>query len=309
MTMTAVNPVVADDNNLTSSIPEPDISVGEVEWVAGAYNLGDQVIKSSTHKLYQVVADPSTTDDPEDGVNKSPATWVEVSGTNRYRMFDEIIGTQTTSSSDIVVTLDPGVVINAVAGLDIKATAINVTMNDPVAGEVYNMDFNMRDNRAVVDYYEYFFEPIIVRTEFVVTDLPAYPKAETTLTLTNSTGETAIGAYLVGKQIPIGTMQSGSGLTLLNFNTLERDDFGNLRRTTGRRTADRFDYNLKIGAASYPYVRDQMRRLKDVAALWIGTGQQGDGTIVYGYYRDLDIKLDAPQDSVYSASFQVEGLT
>lgn len=309
MSMTVVKPVTVTASNMTNTIPEPDASVGEIEWAAGTYTLGTQRIKSSTHKLYQVVADPSTTDDPEVGVNKTPQTWIEVSGTNKYRMFDAIIGTQSTDASpgSISVDITPGRITNAVAAFNISAQSVNVTVTDPTAGEVYNTDVSLRDNSAVVDYYEYFFEPIVEKSEFVLTDLPAYPSATVTVTAT-STGDVAIGELTVGQQIAIGEMQKDSGVNLLNFNTLERDSFGNFKRTTGRRTADRFNYVLKIPQSKYTYVKDQMRELSDVAAVWIGTPDEGDGTTVYGYYRDLDISLDAPQGSIYSANFQVEGL-
>ena len=100
--MIFIEPLKIDNSNVTSTIPEPDAAQGEVEWSAGSYDLGDRVIKSSTNSVYEVVADPSTTDDPEVGVNATPATWVYVSPTNKYKMFDTANNSQTIGD-DIVV--------------------------------------------------------------------------------------------------------------------------------------------------------------------------------------------------------------
>lgn len=293
------------DSNLTSSIPEPDASVGEVEWTAGTYTIGQQVIKSSTHKLYQVVA-ASTTDDPEDGVLASPQTWVEVSATNKYRMFDNVIGTQATNAlGSIVAEVTPNAIFNSVSAFNIAAQSVNVTVTDPVAGVVYDKDVSLRNNDAVVDYYEYFFEPIIERRQFSLYDLPAYPNASVELTFT-STDDVAVGDVVIGKQINLGVAQYGSSTNLLNFNTLERDDFGNFVRTTGRKTADRFDYDVKINSAKFLYVRNVLRDLNGIAAVWSGRTTENDDTIVFGYYRDIQINFESP--SIYGASIQVEGL-
>ena len=69
--MIVLKPLEVTDAILTDSdIAEPDSTydMGATLWSAGTITKGQKRYKTSTHKIYEVVADPSTTDDPEVGV-------------------------------------------------------------------------------------------------------------------------------------------------------------------------------------------------------------------------------------------------
>ena len=68
----------------------------------------------------------------------SPPYWIEVSPTNRWKMFDTSNTTQTTNANTIVVTLTPGRVVNSVSLLNIEGTSVRVKLADPVEGVVYD---------------------------------------------------------------------------------------------------------------------------------------------------------------------------
>ena len=70
-------------------------------WTAGTYTLGTRRIYD--HKIYEVVTS-ATTDRPDIGAAAVPATWLFVSATNRYKMFDISVGSATTNSGSINVT-------------------------------------------------------------------------------------------------------------------------------------------------------------------------------------------------------------
>lgn len=304
--MKIIKPVAVNDSVLTSStIPEPDASVGEVEWSAGTYNLGQRRIKSSTHKLYEVVADPSTTDDPEVGITKTPQTWVEVSATNRYRMFDQSNTSKSTLSGNIIVELTPGEVSSGISAFGVSATEAIVTVTDPIEGQVYQQTIQLIDNSDIVDAYTYCFNPIIARTSFTLTDLPAYRSATTKLELVGT--ETEIGTMILGSILDIGVTVYGTGWQGLNFSKKERDQFGNVIKTSGR-IADRFDYDVDIIPADrFNYVRNMLKSLNDIPCVFIGDpSNPSDAKTVYGYYYDVDINI--PDPAVAKCSITVEEL-
>jgi hypothetical protein len=303
--MRVLPPIPVTDGTFTSStIAEPD--AGETVWTAGTYATGVKRINTTTHRVYEVVADPSTHIDPVVGVATTPPTWVDIGPTNKWAMFDDVIGTVSTDNLSLSVDLDPDKVVNGVAGFNINgATSINVTMTDPSAGVVYNNDLSMLDNSSVVDYYEYFFEPRINITSFVLLDLPSYINASTSFTVVGA-GDVSVGTFVYGNQISLGVTNHGTGLQLLDFNIKERDAFGNFKVTTNRRTAKLVDYDVTIPTARIGYVYNTLSNLTTKAAVWVGTIETDDSTLVYGYYRNMNINIGAP--TISSATINIEGL-
>lgn len=304
--MRVVKPVAITDAMLTSNIPEPDASVGEVLWTAGTYNTGDRRILTSTHTIYQVVADPSTTDAPDVGAAKTVPTWVAVGPTNKWAMFDQVNDTESTAPSPIEIEIETGQLTNSLAAFNLNGSSdVTVTMTDPVAGVVYTNNIVMIDNSDVVDYYEYFFSPIINKTEFVLLDLPAYKNATISVSIA---GDAAIslGTLIVGAQITLGVALYGTSMQLLDFSRKERNEFGNYV-IVPRRTSKLVDFDVIIDKAKIGYVFNQLASLTTIPAVWVGTDVNDDSTLVYGYYKDSQINIDGPVKC--TATIQIEGLT
>lgn len=303
--MIVIKPDSITDAVLTSSIPEPDTARGEVAWSAGTYALGDQAIKTSTHKVYEVVADPSTTDDPEVGVNKTPATWVEVGATNRYKMFDSTIGYQSEAGNSLSLDFDFGRALSSIAVFNMMgAETVNVKLTDPSDGVVYDRDINIRDNSIVEGWHDYFFKPIEITSRFILNDLPTYPLATINI---NATGvDIAVGEVVLGDAIDLGVTEYGTGWQGLDFSVKERDQFGNFRVVRGR-TADLLDYDITVPKAKFTFIKNTLKSLASVPAVWIGNeNDESDGTAVFGYYRDAQINISSP--SIIDMTIQVEGL-
>lgn len=151
--MRVIKSVVTTDTILTSSnIPEDEYPA----WVSGtSYTALDKVIYN--HKIYQRVVTGSGATTPDlDQVN-----WLDSGYTNRYRMFDNIISSVSSRTGGIEFTLTPNQVINGIALLNVNASTIRVVMNDPIEGVVYDRTKELRSSSNVIDYYSYFFAPLI----------------------------------------------------------------------------------------------------------------------------------------------------
>lgn len=295
---------ITDSNLISSSIPEPDSARGEVEWTAGTYNLGAQVIKSSTHRIYECVADPSTTDDPEEGVLSTPQTWLDVGATNRWKMFDNVVGYQS-EGENLVIKVTNQPVINSVSGFNIEGAAtVDVKINDVNGDLVYDRTAQMIDESNVNSWWDYFFAPVDVQTRFILSDLPLYPNSTITV---NGNGDTVLfGELIFGRGVDIGVTQYGTGWQGLDFSVKERDSFGNYTVIPGR-TADLLDYDIKVEKSSFGFVKSTLKSLTGVPTVWIGNPDDiNDGTAVFGYYRDAQINFSSP--SLIDMTVQVEGL-
>lgn len=299
--MILVNPIKPTDATLTAStIAEP--STGETVWASGTtYNTGDEVIGTTTHRVYRSAIDSNTGNDP---TNDDGTKWVEIRATNRWRMFDKVIGSQSTGD-DVTISLLPGKLYNAIAGINItNADSINVTMTDPTDGVVYNRDVSMVDNDAVTDWYAYFFSPIININQFALFDLPPYPSASLEITITGT--DVGVGEIVFGEQVTIGTTQYGSGWQPSQFGVRERDEFGNFNINIIA-TTDIMNYNVKIDKNKFAYVRSVLTALGSEPSVFAATaGSDTDAVLAYGYYDNININFSSP--SLYDATISVQGL-
>ena len=302
--MILIKPIEITDANFTSStIPEPDASQGEVEWSAGTYNLGVKRIKSSTHRVYEVVADPSTTDDPEEGVNKNPATWIDVGATNKWKMFDEANNTQSVGDN-IVVELNPNQLYNGVGAFNVSCDSITVSVIEG-ATTVYTKSIEMRDRPFVDGWYNWFFSGIEFITRFILIDLP--PANTATLRVEFGGVDAKVGVLSFGRQFSFGDAQYGTSSEIIDFSNPTEDQFGNISFSQGF-TADLVNYKVHTMKSRLGQNAREIKTLgKQRPAIWIGDPSQiDDSTAVYGYNRDYKQTYDSP--TVCTVNITVRGI-
>lgn len=305
--MKVVTPVEVTETLLTSSsIPEPDTARGEVEWAAGSYEFGDQVIVSSNHSKYQCVVDAGTSDNPVTGAAKNVPTWTRIGSTNRYAMFDSSNGTQSISDSDIVVRINANENIDSVGFFNLTGSyEVNIKMVDPAEGEVYNETIETVDNSQVIDFWTYCFSPIIFIDKFVKLDLPPYPDAYIEITLKTAV-TMGVGSLVIGRQTDLFTTIYGTKINLINRSIVTDDGFGNYS-ITKRPSSYRPTYEIRLPTDKINILLTILEPLIDQLAIWIGEeGDQYRYTVNYGFYKDSDIFPAGPEIS--ELRIEVEGI-
>ena len=304
--MRVIKPVNITDATLTdSTLTGPDAALGEIEWTAGTYTLGTRRVDSSTHKIYEVVADPSTSNSIPVGLAATVPTWVEIGPTNRWACFDQTNGTQAEAEEVIEFEFTIGAVTNSIAAFNVSGvTSVSVTMVDAIDGTVYENTIDMVDNSGVVDYYEYFFSPIIQRKQLAATDLPAYRNGVITIRFEGPT-TVKVGAVIMGNALSLGVANHGTGLQLFDFSTKDLNDFGEYS-ITERGVSKLVDFDCTVLTTRVSYVFNTLSDLTTVPSAWMGTASTGDATLVYGYYRDSQINISGPV--VSECTIQIEGL-
>ena len=108
--MRIIRPIAISDAMLTSStIPETDGTAGE--WAVGTPYTDGQTVRVTTtgvHKIYECLTNVTGGSSPEVDVLAAVPKWLEVSATNRWKMFDAVIGTQsiaTLSTTGAIATV------------------------------------------------------------------------------------------------------------------------------------------------------------------------------------------------------------
>jgi len=264
----------------SSSIAEPD--TGETAWVSGdPYVLGDQVIRTTTHKIYECIQEHSSrTTNPED----DPSYWTEVGPTNRWAPFDTYVSTPATATTSANWVLSPGF-FDTVACYGLTGTSITVLVKDgPGGSTLFNETVSLYEES--VGLYEYLFGLKRKKDRVVVTGIPLYPTAELTFTITGTT--VSLGMLVAGMLMSLSQSQSwggtqyGSTVEPVTYSRITTNEFGETTIVRGRAaTGMRADVAVPIEAASFAL--QQIQAVLDVPVAWIATtDERYDGLSVFG---------------------------
>ena len=297
-----IKPVTVTNSVLTASnINEPDLSSGEVEWVSGTdYNVGDEVIRTATHKRYECsIKNPDKTIAPE----LDPDHWLEIGQTNKWAMFDSKITTKSQRGTSIIVDITPPSVCSKIAFIGVDASSIKV---DVIVGGsiVYTSEVDLVDV-GVSDWWEYFYLDYSYSHRAIFT-LPTYRSCIIRATITAETGLKArCGAVILGKQIEIGDSLLGVRVGIKDFSTKETDAFGDTV-IVQRDYSDKMSIDVAIPTSRIEYVRDDLATMRATPTVFVGEDEQ-KSTIIFGFIDNFEIIL--PNLSYSDCSISIEGLT
>lgn len=281
---------------IASNVPETDAPA----WAAGSYTAGQQVIFN--HRVYEALT--TTTAQPDVGALAVPPSWLDMGADNRYRMFDVIVGSSTERTGTIEVTIRPGVLVNALAFFGLVGGTLNVVVTDPVDGEVYNRTEILQDNSGIIDWYAYFFDPIIQRTDLVLLDLPSYGSADIEITVDAGAGPAACGEAVLGYRQNLGVSNFGTSVSIQDYSRKNRDDFGNAT-VVERNFSKRAEYDVTVETKLVSMVQRALAAIRATPSVFIGD-EGREETIVFGFYRQFNIVLSNP--SISDCTIEVEGL-
>jgi hypothetical protein len=302
--MKLIQPVAVSTAMLSASdVPETDYT----EWnVATAYVVGNKVIKAATHRIYECLV-AHTGADPETNLSGVAPKWLDLAPTNRWAMFDDVVGTKTIQAANIAVTLLPG----AIAGLalmGLTGTSVNVVLKDSVDGAVAYSNTILLDDSPILSLYDWFFQPYLQKEDVILTDIPyQYPVGELTITVVAGSGNAEVGVCKFGGILDIGHTQYGATSSITDYSIKEADAFGNYT-VVPRAFARRANFTMQIDHAAYNKIFRQLAALRATPCIWVGTQETGyEPLSIYGFYRDFSIEI--PYQTTHLCTIEVEGLT
>lgn len=254
---------------LSSNVPEND----HPEWSAAVtYGLGAKVIKAAAHRVYESVAGGNVGNDPEGG----SGLWVDIGPTNRWAMFDEALGTATSRSGSVAVTLDAGAV-GAVALLDVVGATVRV--------QAPGYDETVPVGPGAITFL----------------DLPGVDDA---VTITVAGSNVEIGTLLVGDVVPLGTTEANPSAGINDFSVKETDEFGDVT-IVERAWSKRMRARAKIRTDAVDLVANRIAGVRAKPSLWIGN-EGTDSLTIYGFFRDFSIEVG---QTLSTLELAIEGLS
>lgn len=286
---------ITPDKLVYTNVPENDYTA----WSAGTYPADTWV--RHNHRVWKALKETNK----EPGVAGSENDWLDGGATNRWKMFDNKVGTQTVNVDGIEVVIEHDDFVGGLAVLNVEANAVRATVTDSVEGVVYLREVETID-AGVPDWHPYFFEPIRRMSDVVFDDLPPYAGVEVKVEAIVTESETAkVGTLVLGSVLDIGRALWSTSVGIRDFSIKEQDEWGNTF-VQERDYSKRPEFDLIVDTDRVDYVMSELAKLRAVPSVYIANSKF-TSTIAYGFYRELMMVLATPPIS--ECTLTIEGLT
>jgi hypothetical protein len=287
----------------SSTVPETDYAA----WSASTNYTKDMRVIRPNHRIYQSVAGGTDSTPPENATTGTSPKWVDIGPTNRWAMFDDVVGTVTTVASPLTVVLRPGPV-SGISLQELSGRQARVTLKTAPGGTVVYDRTEMLDATPIQSFYDWFFADFVQRTDVTLNDLPAqYMNGELTISITGS-GASAVGCGVckVGRVEFIGSTQMGVTVGIADYSTKTRDTFGRLS-VVQRAYSKRMTLKAMVDRADFNRVTRLLASLRATPAVWIANDAQDlEALRIYGFFKDFNIEVAYP--TYFVCSIEIEGL-
>jgi hypothetical protein len=244
------------------------------EWSAlTTYPAAARVILAATHRIYESAAAGNLNNNP----SGESGLWFDVGPTNRWAMFDQALGTVTSRSDSIAVTLAAGTV-NAVGLLDVVGATIRVQTT------------GYDETKAVAGGSVNFL------------DLPGLD--DDVIVTISGTGTVSAGTLVIGTLVALGVTEESPTAGITDFSRKEVDDFGEAT-IVPRAWAKRMSAAALISTDAVDVVANRIAAVRAKPSLWIADDGT-DSLTLYGFFKDFSIEIG---ETVSKLGLTLEGLS
>jgi hypothetical protein len=299
--MKVIRPTPITSAMLTaSSVAEDDY----LPWSGDTnYAKGALVISTVTHRIYTSAIDDNLNHDP---TAAGQTQWTDMGPTNRWAMFDQVVGSVTEGVGTISVTLVAGIV-DSLAILDTDADQVTVSIVVDGTEIHHETKATSLSGSIISDWYSYFFAPVGKVDVLTFLQLPISAAAVITVTIAGSDpeGEVGVGTLLVGRVIDVGSTEAGASAGITDFSKKDTDDFG-FTTIVERAWSKTMQCRAILPTAQVDGIENALAQLRAKPALWIG--EEGLSSLtIYGFFKDFSVDMQYPNYSYISVT--IEGLT
>lgn len=273
--------------------------------IAATVGGADINTSGSQSGAHSAISNPNVGNDPseDDGSN-----WLNLGPTNRWAMFDEVVGTVTSDPSVIDFTLEPASWVDSLALINLEnVVSVQIIITVSPEGEVYNEIYDMTSTEGIVNWYTYFTESIDRKRSLLVLDLPSFGSPEVRVIITGAmTADVSVGNFVTGQLFSLGrTLHDGAQIGIIDYSRKDTDEFGNstiLQRAFSKRGS----FQNLIVNGQVDAVMQVLSDYRAVPAVY-SASEDYDATLIFGFPRDFNIEIAYPLESL--VSIELEGLS
>jgi hypothetical protein len=284
-------------------------TLGEIIGVLGiAAKLADQGAANPTF----ATAANLNNDPVVDTARTTPRWWKEVSYTNRWKAFDNKVGSQTSQATSITYQLTPGEVFNSISFRNLDAVTVRIVLTDP-AGPTVVYDETVDLQTTVItgttltyDWYTYFFSSIVRVTGFEKFDIPPYLNGVLDITITNTGGTAKVGGIKHGLKTTLGTTQPEPKPTFGTHDYSQKtvDDYGVYSIVPGA-SSKRMECTIRVPNSSIDEVERLFALYQSEILVWVASDILASMSVC-GFLKDHNAEAGLNFTTV---SLTIEGLT
>lgn len=290
-----------------TSIAEP--AAGETLWSdATAYVVGDEVILTSTHRVYKCAADHTSA--PSTRPDLAPDKWVDIAPTQRFAPFDMYVSTAAKAADSIVYEITPDQYTDTIMLFGVKGVSVKVEI---VGGsfEYFTELFEAPDG-----WFEYLFLPSRPIDRVIVPDLPFTANPTYRITVLSPTGTAEVGMILVGELVDLmplvtdgkaaGGVTYGAVAEPASYSYIKTNDDGTTQIVRRHSST-----NLRCTAVLPQYDADRaaglLHDLLDRPSAWIPSRAAGYKALtVYGLLSSAPVTYSAKE--FVTIEFDIRGM-
>lgn len=296
MTLKVIKPVTFSTSMLISSTATEPAAA----WAAGTAYAKGAVVDFGTH-LYESLVNNNTGNSPA----TSPTFWLQTGPDNTHAMFDDQVNTATTATNSLTVVLAPGL-INSLALVNLQGSSVSISITDGPGGAVVFSRTIGLDGTIITDWYQYFFEPFIQKSELTITDLPPYGSARVTVTVTGG-GTVGIGNLVMGTFYELGEVLMSPTLGTDDYSVVTTDEFGTTTLVR-RNSSKRAEMQVLLERGQMRKVFQVLDDLRATPAVWIPSQRDEDSPLsVYGIRSSFRIVVEYATHVL--CSLELKGMT
>ena len=295
MTASVLVPITITDTMLTSStVAENEFP----EWDSFTeYNIGDKVLSTATHRVYESLIDFNIGIDPTDINNQVGlgGYWLDFSATNRWGMFDTSSSSPTTATTTFTVVLAAG----SFTGLYLGGMETNTTSG--------TVTITIKSAPGGATLYSSGAQPINPSTSsFTVNNLTSSATSETTLVFSTTAGKTiSCGMLALGSITNLGQCLYGAKLKPKTYSYIDIDAFGN-NTIVKRKSSTDMQCTVSVPIATANAVALAIQNVLATPAVWIASEVGNYSALTVFGLGSGEISYDQP-DFAY-LSLTVQGL-
>ncbi len=285
--------------NLTTNVPASAL----LPWnPATNYALNAEICDPATGVIWRSMLAGNQGNDPLTTSGKWQNRGVE----NRLRMFDASLGSATENPELIEVVIPPGRVVTDVILLGVQAHDVQVLMNDPVEGLVFDSEDILMLRPSGNSHWGYYFEPITRQRRLHVWGLPAYTQATVTIRIRNPGSIAKCAEAVIGRAVWLGNTQWRPSIGFDDWGVKKRDEWGGWTVDADAGAfSDRMKLQVLVEEAAYERTRERILPYRHKHVVWIGA-RGVNALTLYGYITGFEQVI--PGVDISDCQMTFEGL-
>lgn len=281
--LTIIRPITITPAMLVSTdVPEADYAAYSA---ATTYALAARVIYD--HGIYESLANSNTANTP----STSPAKWVFVSATNRFKLFDLVNSSQTAQSTTMTYTVRPGTVVTAVGAVNLTSVfTIRIRVVSDAYGVVYDETITRTRTPPASGWWNWYYGRRTEALASYYTDLPSFADAQIIIDFTGL-ADMAVGTLILGQvsRWAIGPMP-GTSRTFNDYSQIQENQWGDVAIVPGK-VAKRIGFRFILEEQEEDTFPDFIESIGSQPCLWIGKKRNRD-IVVFGFKTEFETNYD-----------------